>query len=63
MLVIRQCNRTVKGTINTSCLCKWTGRVIARAVVSHFVELFFLMKTCNSYIVSFSNSVIVLIKL
>ena len=63
MLVIRQCNRTVKGTINTSCLCKWTGRVIARAVVSHFAELIFLMKTCNSFIVSFSNSVIVLIKL
>ena len=47
MLVIRQCNRTVKGT----------------TVVSHFAELIFLMKTCNSFIVSFSNSVIVLIKL
>ena len=27
MLVFGQCNRTVKGTVNTSCLCKWTERV------------------------------------
>ena len=28
MFVIGQCNRTVKGTLNTSCLCKWTERVM-----------------------------------
>ena len=40
MLVIGQCNRTVKGTVNMSCLCKWTERVTcAHAVVSHFAEL------------------------
>ena len=33
--VIGQCNRTVRGTVNTSCLYKWTER----AVFSHFAAL------------------------
>ena len=28
MLVIGQCNRKVIGTVNTSCLCKWTESVM-----------------------------------
>ena len=40
MLVNIQCNRTVKGTVDTSCPCKLTERVVrARAVVSHFAKL------------------------
>ena len=29
MLVIGQCNRTVKGTVNTSYLCKWTECIMS----------------------------------
>ena len=38
MLVIGQCNRTVKGTVNMSCLCKWNVSCV-HAVASHFAEL------------------------
>ena len=63
MLVIGQCNRTVKGQLtcracvsgqNTSCMC---------AVVSHFIELtvfcfFFLMEAYNwsSFFLKFCHS-------
>ena len=39
MLVIGRCNRTVEGTINTS--CPWSIRSCARAIISHFAELTF----------------------
>ena len=39
MLVIGRFSRTVKGTVHTSCLCKWTEPSRARAVVSHFAEV------------------------
>ena len=75
MLVIGQCNRTVKGTVNTTCLCSVQ---CARVVDSHFAELtlvflfcffcfvlfclfYFFMKTNNRCLVSFSNFVLVLI--
>ena len=38
VLVIGHCRRTVKGTINTSCLWKWRERVMC-AFVWHFAEL------------------------
>ena len=58
MLVIGQCNRTVEGTVNMSCLCQWTeGTSCVCTVVSHLTELtgFFLMKSYNQCLVSFSN--------
>ena len=63
MFVIGQCNRTVKGTLNTSCLCKWTERVMycclafRRVTVPFFFLFLFLMKTQNHNrcLVSFSN--------
>ena len=53
MFVIGQCNRTVKGTLNTSCLCKWTERVMycclafRRVTVPFFFLFLFLMKNQN----------------
>ena len=66
MLVIGQCSRTVKETVNTSCLCKRTERVMCmRCCVFLFVFCLFvfLMKTYYRFLVSFSNFVIVLINL
>ena len=66
MLVIGQCSRTVKETVNTSCLCKRTERVMSmRCCVFFclFFVCFFLMKTYYRFLVSFSNFVIVLINL
>ena len=44
MFVIGQCKRKDKGTVNMSCLCKWTEHLE-----------FFLIKTYNRCLVSFSN--------
>ena len=56
MFVIRPCNWTVKGTVNTLCLWKWTEL---------FAELTLLLLLSSSLysrcLVSFSNCVIVLI--
>ena len=66
MFVIGQCNRTVKGTLNTSCLCKWTERVMYCCLAFRWVNccffsflFLFLMKTYNHNrcLVSFSNFV------
>ena len=66
MLVIGRYDRTVKGTVNTSCLCKGTERVMCarrclafRRVTCFF---FFFMKMYRRCLVSLSNVVIVLIK-
>ena len=55
--------RTVKGTVNTSCMCKWTERVMCARCCSAFrrVNSFFFMKTYNRCLVSFSNFAIVFI--
>ena len=45
MLVIGQCKRKDKGPVNMSCLCKWTEHD----------SVFFLVKTYNRCLVSFSN--------
>ena len=53
MCVIGQCNRTVKGTVNTSCQGKWTERVMycclafCRVNCCFFFLFLFLMKTYN----------------
>ena len=65
MFVIWQCNRTVKGTVNTSCLCKWTEHVmycclaLRRVNYCFFFLFLFLLKTYNHNpcLVSFSNFV------
>ena len=65
MFVIGQCNRTVKGTVNTSCLCKWTERVMYCCLAFRRVNycLFFsfslFIETYNHKrcLVSFSNFV------
>ena len=42
MLVIGQCNRTVKGTVNTSCLCKCTECIVFTLQQTFY--LFFIRK-------------------
>ena len=63
--VIGQYNRTVKGTVNTSCPCNWTECVMCVRCCLAFRRVncccFFFMKTYNRCLVSFSNFVIVLI--
>ena len=54
MLVIGQRNRIG----DTSCLCKWTVRVL---YARRRVNVVFFMKTCNRCLVSFLNFVIVMI--
>ena len=55
--------RTIKGTVNTSCMCRWTERVMCARCCSAFrrVNSFFFMKTYNRCLVSFSNFAIVFI--
>ena len=57
------CNWTVKGTVNTSYLCKRREHVMrARCYLAfRWVNCFFFMKMYNRCLVSFSNFVIVLI--
>ena len=65
MLVIGQYDRTVKGTVNTSCLCKGTERVMCARRCLAFRRVtcfFFFMKMYRRCLVSLSNVVIVLIK-
>ena len=54
------CNWTVKGTVNTSYLCKWRERVMRARCYLAFRWVNW-MKTYNRCLVSFSNFVIVLI--
>ena len=63
-LVIERCNRIVKETVNTSCLCEWTEHVMCTScfLSFHLVNCFFFfnfMKKFNQCLVSFSNFVIV----
>ena len=50
-------------TVNTSCMCRWTERVMCARCCSAFrrVNSFFFMKTYNRCLVSFSNFAIVFI--
>ena len=62
MLVIGQCNRTVKGRINMSCLWKWTERVMCTHCCPAFFQVYccccsFFMKMYNGCLLSFSNFV------
>ena len=63
ILVIGQCNSTVKGTVNMSCLCKWTECVVCMCCGLAFFRMncFFLMKMYNRWLVFSSNFDIVLI--
>ena len=63
MLVIGQCNRTVKGTVHTSCLSiSGQDTSCMHTVVSYFIKLmFFFRKTCKRCLVSFVNFDMVLI--
>ena len=65
MHVIELCNRTVKGTVDMSCLCEWTECIMCTCCFLHFAKLtvavFFFMKMYNQCLISFSKFVIVLI--
>ena len=63
MPVIGQCNRTVKGTVDTSCPCKFTECLMCARCCLAFrrVNCCFCYETYNRRLVSFANFVIVLI--
>ena len=52
MLVIGQCNRTVKGTDSMSCLGKWTEHVLCTCCCLAFGQtvVFFFMKTYEFFL-------------
>ena len=66
MVVIGQCNRTVEGTVNTSCLhVSGQDASFARAIVALFAKLdvsfFFVIKTYSRCLFFPLNFVITLI--
>ena len=53
MLVIEQCYRTAKGTVHTSCLCKWTERVMCVRYCLAFRRVnccFFFIKRITDFV-------------
>ena len=64
MHVIELCNRTVKGTVDMSCLCEWTECIMCTCCFLHFAKLTvavfffyenvypmssFFLKVCHSF--------------
>ena len=62
MLVIGQCLKQVKGTVDTSSLSKWTGHIMCAHCCLLFHQVnFFFKKTYNRCLDSFLNFDMVLI--